>query len=176
LNAYDHQAAITVCGKRKAGLDVARSQIGKVGQHLRDSHAASQIIKHICDRNAGAANAWLAAPNERVDDDALAVVHPSKVWKSTRQVKATTEEFPGLGAEESNVLAEPRGPPQSWTTPSRFAAALALAPGSPSSSPFLPRIWASVEMKDRNNQNDLTLYGVYHPVWETSHPTAAETL
>ena len=85
----DHQASITVSSKRKAGLDVARCQIGKVGQHLRYSHAAPQIIKHIRDRDAGASDAWLAAPDARVDDDALAVVHPPKVWNSARQVKVT---------------------------------------------------------------------------------------
>ena len=43
----DVQAAVTVCGKRKARLNVVGGEVGKVVQHLRNSHAATEVIEHI---------------------------------------------------------------------------------------------------------------------------------
>src|SRR5215210_5318706 len=52
----DVQAAVTVCGERKARLNVVGGEVGKVVQHLGDGHAAAEIIENVGHRDACASD------------------------------------------------------------------------------------------------------------------------
>ena len=80
----DVQAAVTVCGERKARLDVVGGEVGKVIEHLGNGHAATEIIENVGHGDARAADAGLAAADARINRDAFSVVHVVKVvfWAS----------------------------------------------------------------------------------------------
>ena len=75
----DVQAAVPVCGERKARLNVVGGEVGEIVQHLGNGHATTEIIEHIGHRDPCATDAGLAAADARVDGDALKVVHHDKV-------------------------------------------------------------------------------------------------
>ena len=83
----DVQAAITVSGERKAGLNVVEGHVREIVQHLGNGHTAPKIIKNVGYSNARAADAWLTAADARVDGDALAVVHVGSVVFPSIHVK-----------------------------------------------------------------------------------------
>ena len=71
----DVHAAVTVCGERKARLNVVGGEVGEIVQHLGDAHAAAEIIENIGHSDARPADARLATADSRVNRDALSVIH-----------------------------------------------------------------------------------------------------
>ncbi len=46
------QPAVLIGGEGEAGLDIVSAQIGKVIEHLRNAHAAPQIVENVGDSDA----------------------------------------------------------------------------------------------------------------------------
>jgi uncharacterized low-complexity protein len=53
------ESALGVCGEGQTGTDASLGEDGKVGQNCLLAHAPGQIIQHIVDGDAQAANAGL---------------------------------------------------------------------------------------------------------------------
>ncbi len=75
----DVHAAISVCGKGKARLNVVCCEIRKIIKHLGNGHTASEIIKDVGYGNARSADTGLSAADHRVNADSLAIVHDVRV-------------------------------------------------------------------------------------------------
>jgi len=67
--------AFAVGGKGQTGADAGFAQERKVGQNLGLGHAGGQIIEHIIEGDAQAANAGLAAPLAWFNRDDARLVH-----------------------------------------------------------------------------------------------------
>lgn len=90
----DVQAAVAVCCKRKARLDILCGEVREILQHLWNGHSAAQIIEHVDHCDASTADARLATANTRVNGDALAVIHSKKIGFRVFLVKGRTGSQP----------------------------------------------------------------------------------
>ncbi len=75
----DIQTAVTVCGERKARLNVVGGEVRKVIEHLGNGHATTEITENVCHGDARASDTRLAAADAWIDRDALAVVHALEI-------------------------------------------------------------------------------------------------
>ena len=73
------QAAIAVCGKRKARLDISSSEVRKIVKQLSYAHAATKIVEHVGYGDPRAANTGFTTSDTWVDRNTLAIIHDLRV-------------------------------------------------------------------------------------------------
>ena len=86
----DH-SSLAISGEREAGPDVVACQVRKVSEQIVLGHAGRQVVEHVGNRHAQAADAWFAVAFSGLDRDPVHVRHrpsvrnvrPTVKWRSS---------------------------------------------------------------------------------------------
>src|SRR6266849_1753315 len=78
---YGEKSPLTVRGEGDACLEIVAGEVREIFEDLIFGHVGGQILQHLIDSNAQAANTRLSAALVWVNGDVILIIHVLRLWR-----------------------------------------------------------------------------------------------